>query len=593
MSFFLRQFRSMKFLILAVALLALLPIYMRNPFYMHIAIMTFSFAALASSWNLIGGFGGQMSVGHAAFFGIGAYSSTLLWLKFGLSPWIGMWVGALLSGLVSLGIGYPCFRLRGPFFALATMAFGEVIRIFAIHFKGITNGSIGLTIPFKPGLGNLLFPAKVHYYYVELAFMMVVILISWKVARSWFGYSLKGLREEKTLEVCGIGATRTKAYAMFLSAALTAIGGTLFAQYILFIEPDSIFSLDFSIHVILLSIIGGIGTVLGPAVGSFILSPLSELLRMWFGGNLQGLHLIIYSGLLIFVAMYMPQGVVAKIGRGFLLLRNLFITNFVKEEKRHTERVQPITTKAPQHDGPILELKGLTKKFGGLVALGKVDLKIETGKILGIIGPNGAGKTTLFNLVSGFLVPTEGSIKYQGREITRFNPYKITRIGIGRTFQIVNPFAEMTVLENVMMGAFCHERNLEKASTYSEEVLEFVDMISKKNLKISELTLEDKKRLELARALATQPSLLLIDEVMAGLNPEEVSQTIRLIQAIRNQGVTILMIEHVMQAVMSLSDRILILNFGEKIAEGTPFEVSQNPEVIKAYLGEEYVISRN
>jgi branched-chain amino acid transport system permease protein len=556
---------------------------------MHVAIMTFSLAGLASAWNLIGGFGGQLSVGHAAFFGIGCYTSTILWLKLGLTPWAGIGVGALLAGLVSLGIGYPCFRLRGPFFALATMAFGEVIRIFAIHFKEVTNGSIGLTIPFKPGLRSLLFPGKIYYYYIELVFMIVVILISYRVSRSRFGYSLKGLKEDKALEACGIGATRTKAYAMFLSAMLTAIGGTLFAQYVLFIEPDGIFSLDFSIQLILTSIIGGIGTVLGPVVGSFILSPISELLRMWFGGSLQGLHLVIYAGLLIFVAMYMPQGVVTKIRRQSGPIMNP--PTSVEEHGKVFENLHPVSDRPVEKDPVILQVKNITKNFGGLTAVREVDLKIETGEILGLIGPNGAGKTTLFNLISGFLAPTKGSIQFKGKEITNFSPHAISRMGIGRTFQIVSPFGEMTVLENVMMGAFCHEHHLPRARGSSQEILDFLGMGPKQSLRIGELTLEDKKRLELARALATKPTLLLIDEVMAGLNPEEVTETISLLRDIRDQGVTILMIEHVMQAVMSLSDRIVILNFGEKIAEGSPGEVSRNPEVIKAYLGEEYAIS--
>ena len=238
----------------------------------------------------------------------------------------------------------------------------------------------------------------------------------------------------------------------------------------------------------------------------------------------------------------------------------------------------------------ILEGKGITKKFSGLVALNGVDFKLEEGEILGLIGPNGAGKTTLFNVISGFLQPDGGSVSYKGKDLRGLRPFHICRLGIGRTFQVVKPFLNMKVLDNVIVGALIETKDVEKAREKALEALRLVGMENKKDLPAASLTLVDRKRLEMARALATTPDVLLLDEVIAGLNPKETEEAIELISRIRDQGITIFMVEHVMKAIMSISDRIMVLHHGEKIAEGAPEEISGDQRVIDAYLGERYVL---
>ena len=237
----------------------------------------------------------------------------------------------------------------------------------------------------------------------------------------------------------------------------------------------------------------------------------------------------------------------------------------------------------------LLQVKGLTKNFAGLMAVKDIDFHIQKGEILGLIGPNGAGKTTIFNMISGFLKPTRGNIFFNGGKITGFSPPKICHLGVTRTFQLVKPLSQLTVLENVMVGVFSKIVNPEEARKEATKIIEFTGQLLQKDLKASGLPLGARKRLEISRALATRPELLLLDECMAGLNPHEISDAIELIGKIRKNGTTLIVIEHVMKAIMSISDRIVVINHGEKIMEGTPEEVVNDQEVIKAYLGEDYV----
>jgi len=232
--------------------------------------------------------------------------------------------------------------------------------------------------------------------------------------------------------------------------------------------------------------------------------------------------------------------------------------------------------------------EGITKQFGGLLACHKVDLQINEGEIVGLIGPNGAGKSTFFALVAGFYKPDAGKVFFLGEEITGMAPEEICRRGIARTFQIVRPFGSMTVLENILVGAFFRDKNKKRAAAWAEEVLAFTGLAARRDVLAGELTIADKKRLELARALATRPKLLLLDEVMAGLNPKETQEAVELVQAINQRGVTLFVVEHVMEVIMPISHRVMVLDGGNKIAEGPPEEVAKNPEVIKAYLGEKY-----
>ena len=302
--------------LLVLVTLIIFPQIVQNPFVLHLLIMVLFYAALGGAWNIIGGFAGQLSLGHAAFFGVGAYSCVLLNLYAGLNPWAGMVVGMLITSVFAAAISYPSFRLRGPFFTLVTIAFAEVLRILVIYFKDFTKGSAGITIPQKMGLANFAFREKEPYLYIALSFASGVFLISYFIEKSRFGYHLIALREdEDAAESLGVNTSRTKLKAAVLSAALTSIGGVFYAQYILFIEPYSEFSLDLSIQFALVPMIGGMGTAAGPIIGSFVLTPLQELLRSWLGGRYAGLHLMIYGCILMLVVIFMPQGILGLIKR--------------------------------------------------------------------------------------------------------------------------------------------------------------------------------------------------------------------------------------------------------------------------------------
>ncbi|NIS59623.1 MAG: ATP-binding cassette domain-containing protein [Proteobacteria bacterium] len=584
-----------------MAFLFVLPILPRNPFYEDLILMIFFWGTLAAAWNLVGGFAGQISLGHTAFFGIGAYTSTLLWLKFGLSPWLGMFAGAGLAILIAIGIGVPCFRLRSHFFALATIAFAEVLRYVASYWRGLTQGGVGLLIPFKPGMENFMFRSKIPYAYIALGLMLLIILVSYIIRNSRFGFYLISLREDQdAAETLGVNTSRCKLIALIISVFFTAVAGTFYAQYLLFIDPDTVFSLPLSIELALLAIIGGLGTVIGPVIGAFILIPLDVLLRGYLGGISAGLNFIVYGIVLVVAVIYFPRGVAGWLKTWYEpFLRRLpgakqaLATEVTGPSPALTTETSDPQDPDPEDEevkSPLFQVHSLTKYFGGLAAVKDVSFEIKKGEILGLIGPNGAGKTTIFNLITGFLSPDSGKIEFRGEEITGLKPpHKVCLNHIGRTFQLVKPFNNMTVLENVMVGAFSRVRRASEARKEATKVLDFIGLLRQRDSLASSLTIADRKRLELGKALATKPEILLLDEVVAGLNPRETEEIISIVRAISRQGITLFIIEHVMKAIMTLSHRIIVLHHGEKIAEGTPAEISRNKRVVDAYLGEEYL----
>ena len=577
-----------------LVLLGLMTIIIRHPFYANILVLILFYAAASSAWNLVGGYAGQLSLGHAAFFGIGAYCSTLLYLNFGISPWLGLLVGGFAAVLFAVGISYPCFRLRGPFFALATIAFAEVMRILSLYFEKVTKGGVGLVIGFKPGIANFLFHDKAAYAFIAYVFLLFMVAISFLIERSRAGYYLAALRDdEDAAEATGVDTARYKLLVMMISAFFTAVAGTFYAQYTSFIDPDIVFSIHFSIHLAMVSIIGGMGTIIGPILGSFMLTPLDAFLRGWLGGFSAGLSFAVYGLVLILVVIYLPDGIIKWLRQTlFPLIEKLPRVRLPEEiSVPVSESISLIASPHQRKEAlPFFSVRNLSKSFGGIGAVKDVSFEVHQGEILGLIGPNGAGKTTLFNLISGFLRPDSGSVLFQGRDITHHRPpHRVVLAGISRTFQIVRPFSKMSVIENVMIGSFKSSKNVVEVEQKAEQTLAMVGLSRYRNYLASNLSVGYRKRLELGRAVATDSKLLLLDEVMGGLNPQEVGEMIHLLKSIARQGVTLLIIEHVMKAIMMLSHRIVVLQNGEFIAEGNPEEIGSNPKVIEAYLGEEYL----
>ena len=586
---------------ITLVFLFLLVLLTKNAFYLNLYFMVFMFAGMSSAWNIIGGFGGQLSLGHSAFYGIGAYICSLLFVKYGIPPLFGLIPSIGVSIVLAVIIGYPCFRLKGPFFTLATIAVGEVMLLLAVYSRGLTAGSEGLSIPFKPSFFNLCFESKTPYAIEAFCFMLFALALSTWIKKNRLGFQLVALRDEdQAAESLGVNTSKAKMAGLMVSGGLTALGGAIFAQYILFLEPHSEFSINVSVNLALTSMVGGLGTVVGPAIGSFLLIPLQEFLRVWIGSSFQGLYFVIYGALLILVVMFMPRGIIEFFSGPYQSLLTRLPLFGGRTEADVKARRTPVSSvrfgraeiNRRSETPPIIEVENISKRFGGLSAITDLSFSVRAGEIFGIIGPNGAGKSTLFNVLSSVYRQDSGTVKFQGKNLSSITKsHLVCRLGIGRTFQLVKPFDNITVLENVMVGAFCRHTKSSEASGLALDVLDFLGMFDKKDAFGHTLTLAEKKRLELARALATGPEVLLLDEVMAGLTSYEIGEATDLIKKIRDHGLTVLVVEHVMQAIMSLSNKVMVLAEGQKIMEGSPQEVIQDQRVIKAYLGKDYELT--
>lgn len=573
-----------------LSLLVLIPALSGSAFLIHIFVTICVFAALSTAWNIVGGYAGQLSLGHMMFYGIGAYTTSLLVTHFGLTPWIGMWFGAVLAALVGAAVGYPCFRLRGPFFSLSTIAFLEVIRLLSIHFVGLTGGSAGLIVPLKLGWAWMVFSDKVNYLYIAFTLLLLCLGVSLAIRQSRLGYYLTAVRErEDAALAAGINNSHVKLKAVVVSAMLTALIGAFHAMYLTFLEPATMFSLGTSIEVAMFSLIGGLGTVAGPLLGTVLVVPLAEMARGWLGASASGLHGVVYGTVLVLITLTLPAGLVGTFGDRV----GRMIARLPGGNRRLADRITPSLRQIGGTKGEdLIKADNLVMRFGGLLATDHVSFSLKRGEILGIIGPNGAGKTTLFNQISGFLQPTSGTIAVldaHGAYVSPNAPDAFARLGIGRTFQIVQPFGRLSVIENIMIGAFLRHPHVDDARAVALRVAQTVGLLDQKDVEARNLPIGALKRLEVARTLASEPSILLLDEVMAGQNQTDTMGMVDLIRAIRDTGVTIIAIEHNMQAIMSLSDRIIVIDSGRVIAEGDPQEVVRNRKVIEAYLGEDFV----
>jgi branched-chain amino acid transport system permease protein len=575
-----------------LSLLLIVPLASDSQFIFHIFVLVCLFAALSTAWNIVGGFAGQMSLGHAVFYGIGAYTSMLLLIRYGISPWIGMFLGGFISVGLAIIISYPCFRLRGPFFALATIAVLEVVRHMAIHQTDLTGGAAGIAPPFKIGVAWMMVRERWIYLLIAFGFLLLTLYASWRVKNSRLGFYLVAVRErEDAAMAVGINATEVKLKAVILSAFLTSLIGSFHGMYLTFIDPASAFSLELSIQIAMFALIGGLGTVFGPLVGTVLVLPIAEFARGWLSNFGNGFHGLVYGVVLVGVVLTIPAGIVGRFGPVFASW-----IDKLPGGRRETHEVSPTGVLAeplgtPKIGEPILIAQNLNLYFGGLHATNDVSIELMEGEILGVIGPNGAGKTTVFNQLSGFLRPASGTIKVRtanGDWVEPTTPAQFAHAGIGRTFQIAQPFADLTVLENIMIGAFMTTPDSKLAAQRARAVAVTTDLTTLLETRAKNLTVGGMKRLEMARALATNPRILLLDEVLAGLNPADVNKAIETIRRIRASGVSVLMIEHIMQAVMQLSDRVVVINTGSVLTTGLPLEVVNDNRVIEAYLGKDY-----
>jgi ABC-type branched-subunit amino acid transport system ATPase component/ABC-type branched-subunit amino acid transport system permease subunit len=611
------------------------------------------YVLMAVGLNVVVGFTGLLDLGYVAFFAIGGYTMAILSTKAGWSFLEVVPVAIGLSMLAGVILGAPTLRLRGDYLAIVTLGFGEIIRITALNTESLGAAAGISSIPHPPDAGPVEFGIidPKPYYWLTLTVIIAAVIMVRQLEHSRVGRAWTAIREdEDAAELMGVPTYRFKLWAFAIGAGIAGLGGTLFASKVSFISPDN-YPLTLSFLFIAAVVLGGSGSTAGAIVGAILVAYLPERFR-----GFETYRVLVFGAALMVMMVFRPQGILPSRrrsaemadtalpggGAGGALGGEIGVDRDPDDEEpagtagdalapddraaSHSGEPAPSAIpladpspvpgpergRGPAHgaegagDGlaglgvPLLTLDGLTVRFGGVVALQDVSLTVEVGEIRGLIGPNGAGKTTVFNAITGVYRPAAGDIRLQGASIVGRQRYQLARSGVARTFQNIRLFAEMTALENVMVGADArhrtsvpgavvhgptHRREETEGRAKALELLALVGIGHRAAAVARNLPYGDQRRLEIARALATDPKLVLLDEPAAGFNPAEKRNLAALIRRIRDAGFTVLLIEHDMGLVMNVCDRIAVLDFGRLIADGPPAAVRQNERVVAAYLG--------
>jgi branched-chain amino acid transport system permease protein len=563
----------------------------QNSYYQLIMVLVLVWATMGLGWNMLSGYSGLISFGHAGFFGLGAYTVTIAFVKFGITPWLGIPMGVVVGMIAGVFIGIPTFRLKGHYFALAMLAYPLAV-LYVFEWLGYQE--VSLPMMRENPVAYMQFADQRSYMLVALGLMIICMVISLHVERSRFGRSLLAIKQNQpAAEAAGINALRWKMLAIMVSGGMAGAAGGVYAIVLLVVTPQTVFGALISAQALIVTLFGGVGVFWGPVIGAAILIPLAETLHAELGNILPGIQGVVYGVAIIVIILVAPDGIYWKV-RDRVMARRIASAAPSPDTKIAPAPVS-IVPVAPRMERtfsgkPIMELEGVSRSFGGLKAVNDVTLSIPEGAIYGVIGPNGAGKTTLFNVVNGFMAPDAGSIRFGGQELVGLKPYEVCARGLGRTFQVVRSFPRMTVLENVTIGAFVGSKTDDEAERLAMEALARVGMAdAQAHMLAGGLTTKQLRLMELARALAPRPKLLLLDETLAGLGQSELDDILPAIQQVNREGVTIVIIEHTMHAMVKLADHFSVLDHGKLIASGAPSAVTNDPAVIEAYLGKKWM----
>jgi branched-chain amino acid transport system permease protein len=548
---------------------------------------------LAQSMNIVGGYAGQISLGQAGIFAAGAYGSAVLSTKYLWPVWLSIPAGVAISMVVGLLVALPAERVREFYLGMVTLAFGIIAFEVLQYWTPVTGGFMGLSNIPSPILKSLtLFGLPINlsaYCAIIVGLLAAFTLLKRNLIRSYVGRAFVGVEgSDLAAASLGIRPGRTKHLAYVVSAAWAGLAGALYAHLTAYISPDS-FNLWASVAILVMAIFGGLRTFIGPFLGAAFFTLLPE-----FTQGLKEYQLLAYGAILMLSYIFLPQGLA-----GLLKSRTAYIRHDRPAESQSSKSDAASGRMTPAADAPAIEVRNLTKRFGGLVALGGVSFKVKTGSIHGLIGPNGSGKSTLVNCVTGIYEPSAGEVYCGSSRIDGIAPYRMVEFGIARTFQNPMMFAEMTVRESVLTGAHSRfragvVRSMLGVSGADEEgrlvaqadaIIDEVGLGSYRNELASTLPYGQKRMLDLARSLATEPRILILDEPAAGLSEAELQQLAHLLRRLHAAGMTVLLIEHHLDFLFNLVDFVTVLDHGEVIFDGAPRDARRDARVIEAYLG--------